>query len=180
MDLMKFAVAAFLLFILISCVDFHKGEYLNRIRSMEKQLASLQSEANEFDSLKLEELTQHYEKVKLTAQSITDTLSIETAILLDEHLIAMRKIDPCLEKISILRKNADSEKETLKNLKSDVRNSYGKRDKYGEYVSREEAKVDSLQVLLNEIDREYAEIIEVHEKKYAILLESLNNFTRTE
>ena len=180
MDLMKFAFAVFLSFVLISCVDFHKGEYLNRIRSMEKQLTSLERGANEYDSLKLEELAQHYEQVKRTAQGITDTLSIETAILLDEHLIAMRKIDPCLEKMSILKKNTDSEREVLKNLKSDVRNSYGKRDKYGEYLSREEAKVDSLQALLNEIDREYDEIIEVHEKKYAILIESLNNFTSAE
>ena len=168
------------LLLLFACTDLHKGEYLDDIEKLETVLTEIEDQTEEIDTLALQEMFEVYTVVNDQVKQIKDTLDLETALILDSYLKAMRKIDCVRIDLVVVKDNVEMEKATLGKLREDIQNAYGRRNKYNDYIKSEELRVDSINNIFNDVQTDYAMITEVFNENNAELRNRLNTFTLSE
>ena len=92
---------------------------------------------------------------------------------MDAFKVMRRTLKPLRKSITLIPESIESERLKLKELKADIENGDGKREKYAEYITFEEVKVSQLRILLNE----YIETRETSLNTYNDLYDELNDFS---
>lgn len=163
-----------------SCTDLHKGEYLSDISNLEETLSEIKAQADDVDTMTLHEMSEDYSAINEHVKRINDTLDLETALLLDEYLKAMRKIDGIRVNLLVIQEDVDQEQQSLSSLRDDIVNAYGKRDKYGDYIHTEQLRVDSISTIFSDLQSDYETVREIFDKNNSELKERLNTFNVSE
>lgn len=158
-----------------SCIDLETSEQLDRIASMNQTIDSVETVLNEqkLDSIGIISNNAYGVENRIKNNYYSDTINLELGRKMDAFKVMRRSLSPINKSLSIIAKSIDEERTKLKELKVDIENGDGKREKYSEFISYEEAKVDQLRVLLTE----YVETKEACLKTYNDYYDELNDFS---
>lgn len=160
---------------LTSCMDLETSEQLERIALMNQTIDSVETvfKEHQIDSLSKISLSAYGVENRIKNNYRADTVNIELGRKMDAFKVMRRSLTPLGKARTIIPQSIKEEREKLKELKSDIENGNGKREKYGEFVSFEEEKVSQLRVLLTEyVDKKEASL-----KTYDELYDELNAFS---
>jgi hypothetical protein len=188
---MKIGIIAFLFLTLVtSCSDLNKDEQLNKVGRLMLQVDSLQVALQEH---RIDTLVQIRTAVNSIETRIRNNYSADTINLsLGQQMEKFRQLkkffmaehepegeeeyegnrlnEKTLGKAYlVVKRGILTEKRTLEQLKSDISNGFGKRDKYNEYIEFETGKVNQLCVLLEDYKAHKDKILKDFKDVYAVL-----------
>ena len=150
---MKFIPVFFFVAIaLASCTDLDKGKQIKKIEEMNSSLDSIQKVLfeHEIDTIAALRVATNAVELRIKNNYYSDTIDMELGKKMDAYKVMRRSLGPLGRSYTTIRKGVIDEKETLKNLRSDIESGNGDRSKYNEYVQFEEGKVEQLRKLLRE------------------------------
>lgn len=170
---MKQLVVLFLVFVsLTACSDLKKQAHLERIDELTNSVDSIQVVlmSNQIDSLQqMQELADSV-ILRISNNYQSDTVSLEFGKKMDAYKQMVLSLPLVIDDQSSLNANIENIRSSLINLKEDITNANGKRDKYPEYISFEAKKVDSIRVKAKEYmkmrDQLIAHFKEIHVELY--------------
>lgn len=165
---MKFFTFIFILFLLASCADIHKGDQLASIETLHKSLDSITTVLIENNYTEIEDLTNESNAVaeKIKDNYSSDTLDLEFAKKLDDYRQMLLSFQPLKNAYSLLLKNTKEEKLSLVKLKQDIEKGNGERAKYQEFVDFEKVKTQQIRYLLSDYVAERKKTLETHQRLY--------------
>lgn len=175
---MKGSLIAFIgicLLFLTSCMDLETSNQLEAIASLNQTIDSVETVFNEhkLDSIATISLSAYDVENRIKKYYHSDTINLKLGRKMDAFKVMRRTLGPLGKSNQIIPKSIESERLKLKELKIDIENGDGKREKYAEYITFEEVKVSQLRSLLNE----YVETKETSLKTYHDLYDELNDFS---
>lgn len=137
---MKWLVYSLFLVLLYSCIDFDRSKHTKEIDASIEQLKQSTSELNTpfLDSipLVLSQINRLNERIRSNIKQ--DTLSLETALKIDEYKSLEAEIIQLKEQIPITKKNINTVISDLKKLKKDISSNSGDRAKYSANLALEQ------------------------------------------
>ena len=138
--------------LLFSCSDLKKDEQLLRISKLEKRIELIENERlkNEIDTLTALKIATNAVEIRIKNYLVLDTIDLVLGKKMDAYKIMRRNFKPLGKQISQLKQALLEEQKSLKNLKTDIENGSGSRDKYESYILFEKNKINQLQTLLDE------------------------------
>lgn len=183
----------FLLMVAASCTDFNRDEQLSKVEKLCNQVDSLQVALQEHRVDTLVNLRTAVTTLELRIRNnyTADTINValgekmEKFRQLKKFFMAEHEAEGEEEgegeglthqtlgsSYVVVKRGMVSEKITLGRLKSDIKNGFGKRDKYNEYIEFEAGKVKQLCVLLEDYKAHKERILNDFKDVYS----DLNNF----
>ena len=161
--------------LLSSCMDLKTSEQLETIESMSQTIDSLETAFNEnkLDSVAKISLNAYGVENRIKNNYNSDTIDMELGRKMDAFKVMRRNLKPLGKALTTIPASIEEERVKLKELQTDIENGNNKREKYDEYISFEEAKVEQLKTLVSE----YVQIKDVSLKTYNELYEELNAFS---
>lgn len=170
---MKQLVALFLVFVsLTACSDLKKQAQLERIDELSNSVDSIQVVlmSNQIDSLQqMQELADSV-ILRISNNYQSDTISLEFGKKMDTYKQMVLSLPVVIDDQLSLNDNIEKIRSSLNNLKQDIADANGKRDKYPEYIDFESKKVDSIRVKAKEYmemrDQLIAHFKEIHVELY--------------
>jgi len=138
--------------LLFSCADLKKDEQLTRISKLEKTLATIEHERvkNQIDTLTALKISTNAVEIRIKTYLVLDTIDLVLGKKMDAYKIMRRNFKPLGKQNSQLKSAISEERKTLKDLRVDIDNGSGSRDKYESYILFEKNKIKQLQILLDE------------------------------
>lgn len=172
---MKYIILILTALSLFSCTDLKKGKQLESIEKMNLALDSIQTVLfeHEIDTIAALGVAANTLELRIKNNYYADTIDMELGKKMDGFKVMRRTLGPLGRSYSVIKKNIVTEKETLKNLKTDIEKGNGERDKYDDYVKFEEGKVQQLRTLL----KDYVTQKEKTMTNFFELYEELNTFS---
>lgn len=160
---------------LTSCMDLETSNQLEKIASMNKTIDSIETvfNANKFDSLKVMSLTAYTVENRIKNNYHSDTINIAFGQKMDAFKVMRRSLRPCSKSKSLIPTTIAEERQKLKELREDIENGNGDREKYEEYVKFEEAKVGQLRAVITD----YVTTKNTAIKTYNDYYKELNDFS---
>lgn len=160
---------------LTSCIDLETSKQLETIASLNQTLDSIETVFNEhpFDSISIISTNAYAVENRIKKNYHSDTINMEFGRKMDAFKVMRRTFGPLTKSMKLIPESIELEKLKLKELKTDIENGDGKREKYAEYVTFEEVKVSQLRALLND----YVETKETAKKTYNDYYDELNDFS---
>ncbi len=168
---MKFFGFIFILIILSSCADLHKGDQLLAVEAMHKTMDSITTVLIENDYKSVDEIRIESKEVaeKIKANYKGDTLELEFAKKLDDYKQMLSSFAPLKKGYLLLLKNTKEEKKALSKLMSDIEKGNGERAKYQEFILNEQKKTKQICVLLSDYVTQLKKSLTIyHQNKDAI------------
>ena len=161
--------------LLSSCIDLETSEQLEQIAAMNQTIDSVETVFNEhrLDSIAAISLRAYSVENRIKNNYHSDTINMEFGRKMDAFKVMRRNLKPLGKSLTMIPSTIEEEREKLKQLKTDIENGDGKREKYAEYIDYEEVKLSQLRALLNE----YVETKEASLKTYNDLYDELNAFS---
>lgn len=149
---MKHLVFSLITFTLFSCTDLEKGKYIDSIKTMNGTLDSIQTvlAANKIDSISSMTNAAYVVESRIKTNYVSDTINMSLGKKMDAYKVMGRTLGSLGRSYTIINRGVITERETLINLKSDIENGNGEREKYGEFVQFEKVKVNQLVTLLSQ------------------------------
>jgi hypothetical protein len=137
---------------LVSCSDLKKNDQLKAITSMEQTLDSVSTvlKVNLIDTISGLSIAAEVVEKRIKMYYNADTIDMEFGKKMDAYKMTRKSFPPLGNAYYKIEKGVVEEKETLKNLKGDIENGDGDRQKYEEFISFEQAKVSQLEILLKD------------------------------
>jgi hypothetical protein len=138
--------------LLFSCSDLKKDEQLLRISKLEKRIELIENERlkNEIDTLTALKIATNAVEIRIKNYLVLDTIDLVLGKKMDAYKIMRRNLKPLGKQNSQLKQAIREEEKSLKDLKTDIENGSGSRDKYESYILFEKNKINQLQTLLDE------------------------------
>lgn len=160
---------------LTSCMDIEASGYLDKIAEMNQTVDSVETVLNEhrMDSIADISLKAYTVENRVKRNYHADTIDLALGRKMDAFKVMRRNLKPIGKAQSDLPVMIEEERAKLEQLKIDIENGDGEREKYGEYIAFEEAKVAQLRTLLNE----YVTTKESVTSTYSELYNELNDFS---
>lgn len=156
----------FLLFfgvlLFISCSDLKKGEQSKSIDELSATVDSIEEVLIEHH---VDTLKQMLDNAKEVQESIalfhsSDTIPLDFALRMDEYKLMIQNI-PEIEQNQFTLKNGVTEiRVSLSNLKADINNASGEKQKYDEFIAHEKKKVTELREVLTNYDLLRSQLME--------------------
>ncbi|MFM7667726.1 MAG: hypothetical protein ACKO7D_06005 [Bacteroidota bacterium] len=169
-----------LLILVYSCSDINKNKRIERISAMEKTLDSIEKimNTNKIDSLADMQLAAQGVELRIKNNYKLDTINLEFGKKMDEYKRMRRAIPKLKGNWDKVKKGIGEMRKSLKNLKTDIENNSGKREKYDEYLKFEQNKLNQLCLLSNECQKGQKKILEsymkLHPELYQFSMELIN------
>lgn len=172
---MKYFLFVLSIIVLSSCSDLKKGKQLESIDKMNASLDSIQTVLfqHEIDTIAALGVAANTLELRIKNNYYADTIDMALGKKMDAYKVMRRTLGPLGRSYSVIKNGVLTEKEVLKNLKSDIENGNGERKKYDEYVQFEEGKVDQLRSLLKDYVTEKEKTL----KTFFELHDELNTFS---
>ncbi|MDG1333007.1 MAG: hypothetical protein P8P74_11805 [Crocinitomicaceae bacterium] len=160
---------------LSSCMDLKTSEQLETIESMNQTIDSLEIVFNEnkLDSVAKVSLSAYGVENRIKNNYNSDTINMELGRKMDAFKVMRRNFKPMGKALTTIPATIDEERAKLKELKTDIENGNNEREKYDEFITFEQDKVDQLKTLVSE----YVEIKNTSMKTYNELYTELNDFS---
>jgi hypothetical protein len=138
--------------LLFSCSDLKKDEQLLRISKLEKRIELIENERlkNEIDTLTALKIATNAVEIRIKNYLVLDTIDLVLGKKMDAYKIMRRNLKPLGKQNSQLKQAIREEEKSLKDLKTDIENGSGSRDKYESYILFEKNKINQIQTLLDE------------------------------
>lgn len=138
--------------LIFSCSDLKKDEQLKRISKLEKGLMLIENErsTNEIDTLTALKTATNAVEIRIKNYLVLDTINMVLGKKMDAYKMMRRSLKPLGKQNSQLKQAIREEEKSLKELKADIENGAGSRDKYESYILFEKNKLNQLQTLLDE------------------------------
>lgn len=151
---------------IVSCSDLKKDEQLKRISKLENGLALIEKNRlkNEIDTLTELKIATNAVEIRIKNYLVLDTIDLVLGKKMDAYKIMRRSLKPLGKQNIQLKQAIREEQKSLKDLKTDVENGSGSRDKYESYILFEKNKINQLQTLLDEYLRKKQETLSTYRK----------------
>lgn len=158
-----------------SCSDLKKDSRIEQIVKMEKSLDSLDKELKllKIDSLENMQLAAQMVELRIKNNLKSDSVDIEFGKKMDSYKRMRRAIPKFQRNLVKLNQGIKEMRGSLTDLKSDIKNSNGKREKYDEYITFEKKKLNQLEVLMKEMQTSLKKIVDT----YSMLHQELYTFS---
>ena len=147
---MKKSIFLFLLTIVFSaCADLRKDHLFGEIKTLNQKLEKLEGELKDTrlnDVATIKNNTMQTE-LRIKQNLHLDTVNMELAKKLDAYKLMRKSIKPVMQQLVKIRQGISEEKEVLQQLKKDINDGRGQRDRYEEYIKFEAQKVAQLEAL---------------------------------
>lgn len=162
---------------LTSCMDLETSTRLERIEAMERTIDSVEVvfKEHKLDSMSVLSIRAYDVENRIKKNYIADTIDMELARKMDAFKVMRRSFNPMGKAMSSIPTSIIEEREKLAQLKTDIENGDGKREKYDEYLIYEESKVGQLRTLL----KDYVDTKTTALKTYDELYVELNDFSKS-
>jgi septation ring formation regulator EzrA len=137
------------LLVISACTDVQKPRQLKTIKALNHSLDSIKTviTANRLDS------AHHYSQIsqgvelRIKNHYFADTINLALGQKMDAYKVMRRKFNPLGMDYTNILKGAEEIKESLRELKHDIENGDGNRDKYDEYILFEKGKFEQINAL---------------------------------
>lgn len=151
---------------IVSCSDLKKDEQLKRISKLENGLALIEKNRlnNEIDTLTALKIATNAVEIRIKNYLVLDTIDLVLGKKMDAYKIMRRSLKPLGKQNIQLKQAIREEQKSLKDLKTDIENGSGSRDKYESYILFEKNKINQLQTLLDEYLMKKQEMLETYRK----------------
>jgi hypothetical protein len=137
-------------FFLGSCKDAQHRAYLEEIEEMQKELVVMDSLSREHtvDSIGLITGQIRLVIVRIQNNYFPDSINLEEAGMINDYKAIRKTLESNSGNLAKVKAAIPEVQVSLQNLAHDIDNGVGERDKYGEHVEFEKAKVAHLRELL--------------------------------
>jgi chromosome segregation ATPase len=161
---MKFLLLLSLFFLVFSCTDIKKNKRVERISSMTKTLDSIQKTINtsKIDSLADMQLAAQGVELRIKNNYKLDTINLDFGKKMDDYKRMRRAIPKLKGNWDKVKKGIVEMRKSLNNLKTDIENTSGKREKYDEYLKFEQNKLNQLRLLCDECLKGQKKILDTY------------------
>jgi hypothetical protein len=151
---------------IVSCSDLKKDEQLKRISKLENGLALIEKNRlkNEIDTLTELKIATNAVEIRIKNYLVLDTIDLVLGKKMDAYKIMRRSLKPLGKQNVQLKQAIREEQKSLRDLKTDIENGSGSRDKYESYILFEKNKINQLQTLLEEYLRQKQETLTTYRK----------------
>lgn len=176
------AISFILFFILIgtSCQDKKRTQQINELEKLTGTLDSLNeiAESNRVDTLPL--LINHIKEntFRFSQLYVADSIDYEKARLMKDYKEIRKAMSKNSGNLAKVRQSIPEIKEKANDLKTDIKNGAGEREKYDEYIGFEKNKLFQVEEILNyylETKEHYTNLFHETEPKVQALIVSLEN-----
>lgn len=170
-----FLLSVSIIFIFLSCTDIKKNQRIEKISGMQKSLDSIEKIliSVKIDSLPEMQLAAQGVELRIKNNYKLDTINLEFGKKMDDYKRMRRAIPKLKGNWDKVKKGVAEMHKSLKNLKLDISNNSGKREKYDEFILFESSKLTQLRLLTQECQKGQKQIIEL----YRILHPELYQFS---
>lgn len=158
-----------------ACTDINETRQMDQIASMNKTIDSIQvaMQANQLDSgVQYAAMAEEVE-YRIRNNYFSDTINVELGRKMDKYKVMRRKFKPLRFSYKNVLKGCDEVRESLRQLKHDIENGDGERQKYDEFLGFEQEKVNQMLAL----SAEYASLKIETLKTFEELHEELKAFS---
>ncbi len=161
--------------LLASCVDLEKSTQIESIDAMNSTLDSIEIvlEEHTFDSLFPMQRNSYAIENRVKNYYVSDTIDLALGRKMDAFKKMRKNMEPLARARQTLLSSIKEERLSLIDLQNDIDGSNGEREKYGEFIQFEEAKLDQLRALINDYVTTKISVIETYESYY----DDLNEFS---
>ena len=137
---------------LYACSSTNNEKHLESISKMNTSLDSLEKVMldNEIDTIAALRVATNTVELRIKNYYYSDTIDMALGKKMDAYKVMRRELGPLSKSYSTVKKGISEERQTLKNLLSDIQNGNGDKSKYQEYVDFENGKIDQLRKILAE------------------------------
>lgn len=167
-----FFFGTFLAVAIVSCTDMKKTEHLASINDLNMQLDSIETilTENHVDSIAEKVLQTNGVELRIKRHYDVDTIDREFGQKMDRYKLMRRAMPKLGNMENKVVQSIKEERMALNNLKTDIENASGERNKYDEYITFETEKVAQIKVLLEEFVISKNEVMqtydEIHQDMY--------------
>jgi len=170
---------------LSSCADLNKEKQLKKVALLNISLDSLEKELSvvKIDSMESLKLSTSTVELRIKTYLFSDKIDVELSGKMNAYKRMRRALNPLGKAYSKVKNGIMEERGVLKNLKADIENGFGEREKYDEYIAFETNKISSLSVLLNDY-KEQKEVVfktynQLHDELYMFSMELMAKHNKT-
>lgn len=147
---------SFLFFIVLlslnSCTDIKKIEQLEKIEVINNSLDSLSQvyTENKIDSVQNMSMSIYGVQNRIKNNYTSDTINFQLGVKMGKHKWMKKKLKVVASDGKILDGEISEAISNLSDLKHDIENGYGEREKYDDHISHEKKKFKQLKFLCDE------------------------------
>lgn len=165
-----FLIVAFL----ISCKDEQKMKYLENVSSLENELDSLERIAN--DSTRRTSFNVNMSVrntiIKVKNNYLPDTIDYAVAEMMNDYKEIRKALSSNSGNLAKAKQSIPEVEQKLADLKHDIENGVGERERYQEYIEFEQKKIEDIKEVLDY----YVKTNEKFYKRYDSLHPIVSNF----
>lgn len=161
---MRFSKYFFIIlpFLYLGCKDQEKSSYLEEINEISSNLDSLEVVSNNQKTDSIPIIVNTIEKTisKVKNNYVADTIDLELAALMNRYKDAKKSLSSNSGNLAKTRDAIPEVKGKLEDLRHDIENGVGDREKYEEYIDFEKNKVQEIDSILSyyiKTNRKYLE-----------------------
>ncbi len=162
-------------FSLFSCFDSKKEGFIQNVDKLIKKLDSLEKEIviAEIDTIASWQQNANSVELRIKNNLYLDKVDLVFGRKMDDYKRMRRMLNPLNRNFIKIKEAIKEEKNVLANLRMDIENGAGKRDKYSEYIAFEKGKIRQIQLLIEDYLNTRKEALEIHNR----LHNELNSFS---
>jgi len=167
-------------FILFSCKNSLREGYLSDIATMERELDSmlLVAEDNRIDTLP--KLIDHIKNRTLEVSNhyAPDTIDLEIAKMMNLYKDVRKALSANSGNLAKVKNSIPEVQQKLKDLRYDIENGLGEREKYNDFVAFERDKVNQIHEILKyyiDIKEEYTDVFKDTDPKVQAFIREIKN-----
>jgi chromosome segregation ATPase len=173
---MNFKYIFILAIVLVSCSDLKKPEQLEKVDDLLESVSSSTTALEENEIQNLEEiLVLSSDMTSVFKQYESDTIDVDIALKFDRFQSMNEKIVPVMQWYDTLDSLLEQQESKLKELRNDIDQGSGKRNKYDTYIQFEKEKVTKLESRVEECITAMKEIEATYEELHNEINELLTD-----
>jgi predicted nucleic acid-binding Zn-ribbon protein len=166
--------------VLWSCKDGAREGYLSEIASMEQELDSMMviAQANRIDTLP--KLIDHIKNRTLEVSNLyaPDTIDLEIAKMMNLYRDVRKAMSSNSGNLAKVKNSIPEVQQKLADLRYDIENGLGDREKYGDFVNFERSKVNQIKEILNyylDVKQEFTDVFNETDPQVRAFIQELRN-----
>lgn len=148
----NFILLSFVGVLAFACIDFNRDHLLQKVAKMDQQLLDLEGKLKDerMQDVSVIKLKTMQTELRIKQNLHLDTIDMALAKKLDAYKVMRRSIKPMLQQYLKVREGIKEERRVLKQLRKDIKEGRGERNRYPEYIRFERQKVRQLSALTTE------------------------------
>jgi predicted nucleic acid-binding Zn-ribbon protein len=148
---MRLLIPLVFISLLLSCKDEEKANYLNEVSSIEQELDSLESIVNDTTrrNSTMVNLNVRNTIIKVKKNYLPDTIDYSVANMMNDYKEIRKAISSNSGNLAKAKQAIPEVKQKIEDLKHDIKNGVGERERYKEYIDFEQNKIEDIKNVLD-------------------------------